>query len=171
LSDITVNIASNEGWGLGTTESLMTGTPIVLNVTGGLQDQCGFKLKGKHITHEDYREIHSLHDDKKWKNNKDLTWGEWVKPVWPATRALVGSIPTPYIFDDRCRWDDVADRFKEWYDTSDKDRKKAGEVGMKWAKKPEIGMTAKHMCQGFIDSMDTAFEKWKPRKTFSIFKG
>ncbi len=170
LSDITVNIASNEGWGLGTTESLMTGTPIVLNVTGGLQDQCGFKLKGKHITHEDYREIHSLHDDKKWKNNKDLTWGEWVKPVWPATRALVGSIPTPYIFDDRCRWDDVADRFKEWYDTSDKDRKKAGEVGMKWAKKPEIGMTAKHMCQGFIDSMETAFDNWKPRKTFSIFK-
>ena len=51
------------------------------------------------------------------------------------------------------------------------DRKKAGEIGMKWAKKPEIGMTAKHMCQGFIDSMDTAFEKWKPRKTFSIFKG
>ena len=170
LSDITVNIASNEGWGLGTTESLMTGTPIVLNVTGGMQDQCGFKLNGKHITHEDYREIGSLHDNKKWEHNKDLTWGEWVKPVWPATRALVGSIPTPYIFDDRCRWDDVADRYKEWYDTSDKDRKKAGEVGMKWAKKKEIGMTAKHMSQGFVDSMDAAFEEWEPRKRFSVFK-
>ena len=67
-------------------------------------------------------------------------------------------------------WEDVADRFKEWYDTSDKKRKKAGEDGMKWAKKPEIGLTAKHMCQGFIDSMDTAFENWEPRKTFSIFK-
>ena len=170
LSDICVNIASNEGFGLGTTEALMTGTPIIVNVTGGLQDQCGFKLNGQHITHEDYREIHSLHDNKKWENNKNLTWGSWCKPVWPSSRALVGSIPTPYIFDDRCRWDDVADRFKEWYDTSDKKRKKAGEDGMKWAKKPEIGLTAKHMCHGFIDSMDTAFENWEPRKTFSIFK-
>ena len=170
LSDICVNIASNEGFGLGTAEALMTGTPIVLNVTGGMQDQCGFKLNGKHITHEDYREIHSLHDNKKWEHNEDLTWGEWVKPVWPKTRSLMGSVPTPYIFDDRCRWDDVADRFKEWYDTSDKDRKKAGEAGMKWVKKPEIGMTAKHMCQGFIDSMETVFDNWKLRKTFSIFK-
>jgi glycosyltransferase involved in cell wall biosynthesis len=170
LSDICVNIASNEGFGLGTTEALMTGTPITVNVTGGLQDQCGFKLNGKHITHEDYREIHSLHNDRKWANNESLTWGSWCKPVWPSSRALVGSVPTPYIFDDRCRWDDVADRFKEWYDTPDKDRKKAGEDGMKWVKKPEIGMTAKHMCQGFINSMDTAFENWEPRKTFSIFK-
>ena len=83
----------------------------------------------------------------------------------------MGSVPTPYIFDDRCRWDDVADRFKEWYDTSDKDRKKAGEAGMKWVKKLEIGMTAKHMCQRFIDSMETVFDNWKLRKTFSIFKG
>ena len=29
---------------------------------------------------------------------------------------MVGSIPTPYIFDDRCRFDDVVDRLKEWYD-------------------------------------------------------
>ena len=43
-------------------------------------------------------------------------------------------------------------------------------MGMKWVKKSEIGMTAKHMCQGFIDSMETAFDNWKPRKTFSIFK-
>ena len=35
LSDITVNIASNEGWGLGTTESLMTGTPIIVLAVSG----------------------------------------------------------------------------------------------------------------------------------------
>ena len=170
FSDVCINIASNEGFGLATTEALMTGTPIILNVTGGMQDQCGFKLNGKHITHDDYREIHSLHNDKKWKNNPNLTWGEWVKPVWPATRALVGSVPTPYIFDDRCRWDDVADRLKEWYDLSDTYRKRAGEVGMEWVKKKEIGMTAKLMSQGFIDNMDAVFDTWKSRKRFSIFK-
>ena len=42
-SDIYINIASNEGFGLGSAEALTCGTPIVVNVTGGLQDQCGFK--------------------------------------------------------------------------------------------------------------------------------
>ena len=70
---------SNEGFGLGTCESLMAGTPIIVNVTGGLQDQCGFRLKGKLLTAEDYKEIKSLHDDRKWAHNEDLTWGEWVK--------------------------------------------------------------------------------------------
>jgi len=148
----------------------MSGTPIVVNVTGGLQDQCGFKIKGKHVTHEDYSEIHSFHDDKKWKDNPDLTWGEWVKPVWPATRSLQGSIPTPYIFDDRPRWDDTADRLKEWYDTSKEERKQAGEIGREWMLKEEIGMSCKLMCERFIKDMDTTFEKWTPRKRFTLYK-
>jgi len=170
IADITINIASNEGFGLGTAEALMAETPIVVNVTGGLQDQCGFKIKGKHVTHEDYSEIHSFHDDKKWKDNPDLTWGEWVKPVWPATRSLQGSIPTPYIFDDRPRWDDTADRLKEWYDTSKEERKQAGEIGREWMLKEEIGMSCKLMCERFIKDMDTTFEKWTPRKRFTLYK-
>ena len=74
-------MASNEGFGLGTCEALMCGTPISVNVTGGLQDQCGFRYKDKLLTYEDYSWVHSLHDEKKWKDNPDLTWGEWVKPV------------------------------------------------------------------------------------------
>ncbi len=170
IADITINIASNEGFGLGTAEALMAETPIVVNVTGGLQDQCGFKIKGKHVTHEDYSEIHSFHDDKKWKDNPDLTWGEWVKPVWPATRSLQGSIPTPYIFDDRPRWDDTADRLKEWYDTSKEERKQAGEIGREWMLKEEIGMSCKLMCERFIKDMETGFEKWTPRKRFTLYK-
>ena len=170
IADVQVNIASNEGFGLGTAEAVMSGTPIVVNVTGGLQDQCGFKIKGKHVTPEDYDEIHSLHDDRKWKDNPDLTHGEWVKPVWPGTRSLQGSIPTPYIFDDRCRWDDVADRFKEWYDTPPEERKRVGEVGRQWMKKEEIGMSCKHMCERFVHDIDTAFDKWTPRKRFTLYK-
>ena len=170
MCDITLNMASNEGFGLGTAESLMAGTPIILNVTGGMQDQCGFKLKGKHVTHEDYDEIHSFHDDRKWKDNKDLTWGEWVKPVWPSSRSLQGSIPTPYIYDDRCRWDDVADRLKEWYDTPLEERRRVGEIGREWMLQEEIGMSCKHMCERFVHDMDTAFEKWTPRKRFTLYK-
>ena len=87
VADVQINMASNEGFGLGTAEAVMAGTPIIVNVTGGLQDQCGFKLNGKHVTHKDYEEIMSLHDDRKWKNNSELTHGEWVKPVWPSNRS------------------------------------------------------------------------------------
>ena len=42
---------SNEGFGLGTCESLMVGTPIIVNVTGaGLQDQVVSKSNDKLIT-------------------------------------------------------------------------------------------------------------------------
>ena len=170
IADVQVNMASNEGFGLGTAEALMAGTPFIVNVTGGMQDQCGFKLKGKHVTHEDYGEIHSLHDDRKWKDNPDLTHGEWVKPVWPSNRSLQGSIPTPYIFDDRCRWDDVADRFKEWYDTPKEERKEVGQKGREWMLKEEIGMSCTNMCERFVKDMDTAFEKWTPRKRFTLYK-
>jgi glycosyltransferase involved in cell wall biosynthesis len=170
IADVQVNMASNEGFGLGTAEAVMAGTPIIVNVTGGLQDQCGFKFRDHLLTYKDYDKIKSLHDDKKWKDNKDLTWGEWVKPVWPSNRSLQGSIPTPYIFDDRCRWDDVADRLKEWYDTPLEKRKEAGLEGREWMLKEEIGMSCKNMCERFVHDMDTAWEKWSLRKRFTLYK-
>ena len=170
MSDVTVNMASNEGFGLGTCESLMAGTPIIVNVTGGLQDQCGFKLNGKYLTAGDYDEIKSLHDDRKWKDNPELTYGEWVKPVWPSNRALVGSIPTPYIFDDRCRFDDAAQAMKDWYDMESDKRNVCGMKGHEFVNDKEIMMSSEAMCQNFMNHMDTAFEKFKPRKPFSIFK-
>jgi len=180
MVDVTMNIASNEGFGLGTCESLIEGTPIIVNVTGGLQDQCGFKLK-KHspdgsgyteefLTADDYKEIKSLHDDRKWANNPDLTWGEWVKPVWPSNRALVGSPQTPYIFDDRCRFDDAADAIKYWYDMKSEERKECGTKGHEFVVGEDSMMSAKAMSKNFIDHMDTAFDKWKPRKRYNIFK-
>ena len=170
IADVTLNIASNEGFGLGTCESLMAGTPIIVNVTGGLQDQCGFKYKDKLLTYKDYDWVKSLHDDRKWANNEDLTWGDWVKPVWPSNRSMVGSIPTPYIFDDRCRFDDAAQAIKDWYDEGPEKRQKYGMKGHEFVMSDEAMMSATAMCQNFMDHMDTAFEKWKPRKRYSIFK-
>ena len=170
IADVTINIASNEGFGLGTCESLMAGTPIIVNVTGGLQDQCGFKFRDHLLTYKDYDKIKSLHDDRKWKDNPDLTYGEWVKPIWPSNRSMVGSIPTPYIFDDRCRFDDAADAMKYWYDMDLEKRQKCGNKGHEFVKSDEAMMSATAMSQNFIDHMDTAFEKWKPRKRYSIFK-
>ena len=83
--DVYINIASNEGFGLGSCEALTCGTPIVVNVTGGLQDQCGFKNeKGEYLTAEDYVKLQSNHKGE-YKEH-----GEWVKPVYPTNRSLQG---------------------------------------------------------------------------------
>ena len=171
IADVTINMASNEGFGLGTCESLMCGTPISVYVTGGLQDQCGFRYKDKLLTYEDYNWVHSLHDDKKWKDNPDLTHGEWVKPVCPSNRSLQCSIPTPYIFDDRPRFEDFADALKEWYDKGPEKRKECGMKGYEFVMSDDAMMSATAMCNLFKEHMNTAFEKWTPRKRFTIFEG
>ena len=170
MCDITLNMASNEGFGLGTAESLMCGKPIIVNITGGMQDQCGFKYKGKHLTADDYDWVHSLHDRNKWMNNPDLTYGDWVKPIWPNNRSLQGSPPTPYIFDDRCGFEEAAGQIYEWYKTPKEDRDKLGLKGREWMLTEEIGMSAKHMGDRFINDIETVFENWKPRERFEIFK-
>ena len=170
IADVTINIASNEGFGLGTCESLMCGTPIIVNVTGGMQDQCGFKLKDKFITYQDYKDIHSLHDWRKWQDNKDLTHGEWVKPVWPKTRSLQGSPPTPYIFDDRADWLEVSEKINEWYEMSDEERKECGFKGHEFVCGDEAMMSARAMCGLFMDHMNTALDKFQPRERYEVYK-
>ena len=80
MVDCTINISNNEGFGLSTAESLMAGTQIIVNVTGGLQDQCGFKNGKSLVSEKDYIKIGSLHDQRLWEDK--VTHGEWVNPVW-----------------------------------------------------------------------------------------
>ena len=171
IADVTMNLASNEGFGLGTAESLMAGTPIIVNVTGGMQDQCGFRIKDELLTSEDYKEIKTLHDWKKWEHNEELTWGEWVKPVWPKTRSLMGSVPTPYIFDDRCDWEDAGNAIKQWYEMDKDERRRCGIKGHYFVKSDDSMMSAKSMCKLFEEHMERAWEQWKPRKKINIYRG
>ena len=169
IADVQLNMASNEGFGLSGAEALMTGTPIVNNVTGGLQDHCGFELKGKWLSEEDYSEIHTLHDRRKWANNKDLTWGKWVKPIWPSNRSLQGSPMTPYIFDDRPCFVEAGEALYEWYKETPEDRKEYGELGREYALREDVGFSAKNMCDRFIKDIDTTLEKWTPRPRFETY--
>jgi len=163
LADVYINIASNEGFGLGSAEALTVGTPIIVNVTGGLQDQCGFRGDdGELLTAEDYVELGSNHLGK-YKDH-----GEWVKPVYPASRSLQGSPPTPYIWDDRCNPEDVAPLFREFYDMGRKERKRLGSLGTEFCK--ENQMTSEEMGKNFIKSMNGAFENWKPKKRYTVEK-
>ena len=166
MSDVTINIASNEGFGLGTAESLMAGVPIIVNVTGGLQDQCGFKNDdGKILSENDYTTEWGSNHDGRYKEH-----GSWVKPVWPASRNLQGSPPTPYIFDDRCKWEDAADAIMEWYKTPKEERDAAGLLGREYCLLEETGISAINMGKRFIKDMDKAFKEWTPLSRYTLYE-
>ena len=163
--DCTINIANNEGFGLTTAESVMCGTPIIVNVTGGLQDQCGFELDGKLITADDYIEIGTLHDPKKWEGK--VTHGEWVSPVWPASTTLNGSVNTPYIFDDRINHYDVVSSIREMYNLGRDERKRRGLVGRKYMVK---NFSTKTMCNSLVKGIEKSLSKFTPKNKFELFK-
>jgi glycosyltransferase involved in cell wall biosynthesis len=165
MADVTINVASNEGFGLTTAESVMAGTPIIVTVTGGLQDQCGFRDKssGKLLTADDYVEIGSLHN----RQSKDVvTWGDWVKPIWPV-RSTTGSVPTPYIFDDRVDFIDIAPLIMEYYTMGKDERNTAGLKGREHFLGEGL-LSKEAMCKTLVDGIEGTFENWKPKEKFKL---
>ena len=81
----------------------------------------------------------------------------------------MGSVPTPYIFDDRCDWEDAGERLKEWYDMDKDERRRCGVKGHYFVKGDGM-MSAKAMGDNFFNHMETAFEKWTPRKKYEVHK-
>jgi len=174
LADVTLNMTSNEGFGLSTAESLMAGTPIIVNVTGGLQDQCGFSINEngntRYLMEEDYVEIGSLHNKNKWKTNENLSHGRWVTPIWPSNRSLQGSVPTPYIFDDRVDFEEVGNALIDMYNLSREERKQRGMLGREYMQDPTTGLSRTSMGSRVKQSILTCIDKFQPRKSFELFK-
>jgi glycosyltransferase involved in cell wall biosynthesis len=167
IADCTINIANNEGFGLATAESVMAGTPIIVNVTGGLQDQVGFRKDGKLLTHDDYIEIGSLHEWRKWEDKVEA--GEWAIPVWSRAQSLAGSVPTPYIWDDRVDVVEVSEAMLKMYNTPKEERVAAGLKGRETFIN-EMGLSHKNMCETMVNGIEATFQNWKPRKRFSVYK-
>ena len=161
--DGVILISSAEGWGLALTESLLTGTPFIANVTGGMQDQMRFENdKGEWIDFTP--DFPSNHKGTYTKH------GEWVLPVYPTNLSIVGSPQTPYIYDDRCSAEDAAKQILNLYNMGDEARKDIGKKGLEWALSDEAGLTAKKMSNRIIEGMDELFDTWEPREKFEFLK-
>tara|TARA_R110000824_G_scaffold357062_2_gene544421 strand:+ start:487 stop:1983 length:1497 start_codon:yes stop_codon:yes gene_type:complete len=162
IADVVPNIASNEGWGLSSTEALLTGTPIVNNVTGGLQDQCRFEdEEGNWI---DFNEDFGSNHAGRYKKH-----GKWVNPVFPASINIQGSPMTPYIFDDRCDPRDVAEALYQWWETPATVRVECGQEGRAWAMSEEAGFTAERMCKTVADAMQSCIDNFTPQPRFTMY--
>ena len=161
MADATILISEAEGFGLSGLESIAAGTPIIVNMTGGMQDYCN--IKG---------------DDGKWFTPNEKVWsnhnktyedmGSWVFPVFPATMTIVGSVPTPYILSSRCDFRDVAEQINFVYNTPKEDLEEFGLEGRDWIMTDEVGMTTDHMCTNFIKHVDDLLENWEPLPQYDI---
>ncbi len=163
MADVTCLISSNEGWGLSLTESMMAGKMIIGNVTGGMQDQMRFvDENGKWIDFDD--KFCSNHFGKYKKH------GKWTVPVFPTNSSIVGSIPTPYILDDRCDFRDVAKAIEEVYNLPLEERHARGLAGREWVLSDESMMSAEHMCDNVISTIEETLNNFKPRTKFELIK-
>jgi glycosyltransferase involved in cell wall biosynthesis len=163
LADVTVLPSSNEGWGLSLTESLMCGKMIIANVTGGMQDQMRFE-------DEDGNWIDF---DENFCSNHFGTYqkcGEWAVPVFPSNMSMVGSVPTPYIWDDRLDFRDLAKAIKQVYDLTPEERQQRGLKGREWAISDEAGMSGTAMGKNVIEGIEETLKVWKPRKNYEFIK-
>lgn len=164
LVDVNLLISSAEGWGLSVTEATMAGTMSVVNVTGGLQDQCRFEdLEGNWI---DFDENFTSNHKGKYKK-----CGEWVVPVFPNSSTLVGSPATPYIFEDRVNPEEVAQAlFNLFTTTTRQDRSKKAVTGREWMMGEEAGFTSEIMGNRVIDACDEVLQNFIPRPRFELVK-
>ena len=103
--DCTINIADAEGFGLATLESLFTGTPIIVNMTGGLQQQ--------------------VTDGEEW-------FGIGIEPT---SKAIIGSQEVPWIYEDRINKQDFLDAMLRFYNMSKEERSEMGEKGRQFVNK------------------------------------
>ena len=161
MTDVQILLSSNEGWGLSLTEALLTGTPIIANTTGGMQDQMRFEDEtGNWI--EFNSEFPSNH------RGTYKTSGEWAFPVFPTNRSIQGSPRTPYIWDDRCSAEDAADQLMTVYSLGNDERKRVGSSGREWALGPEAGFTSIHQSERIVDAFNQLFATWTPRHKYEF---
>tara|TARA_B100001758_G_scaffold244107_1_gene254949 strand:- start:365 stop:1615 length:1251 start_codon:yes stop_codon:yes gene_type:complete len=103
LASCTINIADAEGFGLGTLESLACETPIIVNMTGGLQEQ---------VT-----------------DGNDNWFGIGIQP---SSKAIIGSQDVPYIYEDRISKEDFLEAIETFYNTPEDERTAMGEKGRQY---------------------------------------
>jgi len=99
MADTTINISDAEGFGLATLESLSCATPIIVTMTGGLQEQI-------------------IGDG-----------GPFGVPLFPTSKAVIGSQDVPYIYEDRVSKDHVLSALSNMYDMGEEERERLGKLG------------------------------------------
>jgi len=160
MADAQILLSDNEGFGLSLAEAIVSGTPIIANVQGGMQDQMRFENEnGKWL---DFTADFPSNHRGTYQNH-----GEWAFPVFPTNISIQGSPKTPYISSDRCNPEDAAEQIFNIYSLEPIERNRRGLAGREWALN-EAGFTSEIMGERAIKAIDTLFDTWEPRETFEL---
>jgi glycosyltransferase involved in cell wall biosynthesis len=135
-ADYTINISDAEGFGLSTLESLACGTPIIVTMTGGLQEQ--------------------VTNGKEW-----FGWG-----IKPTAKSIIGSLQVPYIYEDRISQLDFEKTMNKALKQPKSKYKKISEAGMKHVKDNFSFEKYEKQWVNFIDKVVLESGSWETRKNY-----
>lgn len=137
MADCTINISDAEGFGLATLESLSCGTPIIVNMTGGLQEQ---------VT-----------------NGKD--W--FGIGILPSSKSIIGSQDVPYIYEDRIDKAQFHSALSKIYNIPAAERRKMGLMGKKHVEENYSFKGFNESWVNFIDKIVEEGGSWETRKNYN----
>ena len=136
VADCTINISDAEGFGLSTLESLSTATPIIVTMTGGLQEQ--------------------VTDGENW-------FGVGIEP---SSKAIIGSQDVPFIYEDRISKEDFLDAMRKIYHMSKEERTAVGWAGREHVLENYSFEGYKNQWIETMDHIVEKYGSWENRKEY-----
>jgi glycosyltransferase involved in cell wall biosynthesis len=136
MADCTINISDAEGFGLATLESLSCGTPIIVNMTGGLQEQ--------------------VTDGEEW-------FGIGIEP---CSKAIIGSQDIPYIREDRLNKEQFVNALIEFYNMTPEERNEMGQKGQEHVKANYGFENFKQQWVARMLDINEKYGSWEDRKNY-----
>ena len=130
ISDFTINVSNAEGFGLSTLEAMQTGTPIIAPMTGGQTRQV--------VDHRDGSE------------------NGFALPI--ELQTLVGSQNVPYIFEDYCSVQTIAEKIWQMYKLGSEGRKDLGQKAKRYV---ESEFSYQKTIDLWHETMLQKLENWK----------
>ena len=140
MASCTINIADAEGFGLATLESLSCETPVIVSMTGGLQEQ--------------------VTDGEQW-------FGIGIEP---ASKALIGSQQVPYIYEDRISKEDFIAAMNKMYHMSKKEREALGKAGRKHVLNNYNFENYGSQWVEFMEHLHEKYGSWETRKNYKAWR-
>ena len=140
IADVTVNISDAEGFGLSTLESLSCGTPIIVNMTGGLKEQ--------------------VTDGEEW-------FGIGIEP---CSKAVIGSQDIPYIYEDRINKEEFISALEKMYNMTKEEREELGKKGKQHVDKNYNFQNYIVRWRKLLEDVHKNHGSWKTRKGYKSWE-